>query len=167
MIREEMAWLRKLLVEFHADRLNRGLSVFVLSPFRAVAEGAGRIIRELGLRDFNARAGTVHTFQGQEADVVILVLGSIPGSKGRRQRRWASMPANLLNVAVTRARRDLIVIGDWGEWTLEPAVGILAGALPRKVQYLEPGDYAFNADAEAMRAALAGRLFGSETPAKA
>ncbi|WP_297610411.1 ATP-binding protein [uncultured Sutterella sp.] len=167
MIREEMAWLRKLLMEFHADRLNRGLSVFVLSPFRAVAEGAGRIIRELGLRDFNARAGTVHTFQGQEADVVILVLGSIPGSKGRRQRRWASMPANLLNVAVTRARRDLIVIGDWGEWTLEPAVGILAGALPRKVEYLEPGDYAFNADEEAMRAALAGRLFGSETPAKA
>ena len=76
------------------------------------------------------------------------------------------MPANLLNVAVTRARRDLIVIGDWGEWTLEPAVDILAGALPRKVQHLEPGDYAFNADEEAMRAALAGRLFGTERPAK-
>lgn len=167
MIREEMAWLRKLLKDFHADRINRGLSLFVLSPFRAVAEGAGRIIRELNLRDFNARAGTVHTFQGQEADVVILVLGSIPGSKGRRQRRWASMPANLLNVAVTRARRDLIVIGDWGEWTLEPAISILAGALPRKVQYIEPGDYAFNADQEAVREALAGKLFGSEMPAKA
>lgn len=167
MIREEMAWLRKLLRDFHAEKLNRGLKVFVLSPFRSVAEGANRIIRELNLGSFDVRAGTVHTFQGQEADVVILVLGSIPGSKGRRQRRWASMPANLLNVAVTRARRDLIVIGDWGEWTLEPAVGILAGSLERKVQYLAPEDYAFNADRDAQREALVGSLFAEKTPGKA
>lgn len=156
MIREEMAWLRELLIQLNADPANRGLRFFVLSPFRVVAEGARRILHELALRHVEARAGTVHAFQGQEADVVILVLGSAPGLKGRGQRRWAAMPANLLNVAVTRARRDLIVIGDWGEWTLEPAFEILADALPRRHVEVDRRAPVFTADrrAEAQRADL-------------
>ncbi|WP_295478301.1 DEAD/DEAH box helicase [uncultured Sutterella sp.] len=156
MIREEMALLRGLLIELNADPANRGLRFFVLSPFRVVAEGARRILHELALRHVEAHAGTVHAFQGQEADVVILVLGSAPGIKGRGQRRWAAMPANLLNVAVTRARRDLIVIGDWGEWTLEPAFEILADALPRRHVEVDRRAPVFTADrrAEAQRANL-------------
>ena len=156
MIREEMAWLRELLIQLNADPANRGLRFFVLSPFRVVAEGARRILHELRLRHVEARAGTVHAFQGQEADVVILVLGSVPGLKGRGQRRWAAMPANLLNVAVTRARRDLIVIGDWGEWTLEPAFEILADALPRRHVEVDRRAPVFTADrrAEAQRSNL-------------
>lgn len=160
MIREEMAWLRELLIQLNADPANRGLKFFVLSPFRVVADGARRILRELALRHVEARAGTVHAFQGQEGDVVILVLGSAPGLKGRGQRRWAAMPANLLNVAVTRAVRDLIVIGDWGEWTLEPAFEILADALPRRHVEVDRRAPVFTADrrAEAQRATLFTKL---------
>lgn len=149
MIREEMAWLRRTLQELSLDRRNRGLSIFVLSPFRVVASGARRIIRELAPKHVAVRAGTVHAFQGQEADVVVLVLGSAPGMRGRGQRRWAAMPANLLNVAVTRARRDLIVIGDWGEWTIEPSFAVLAEALPRRQAEVPPDAAVFDAELRA------------------
>jgi superfamily I DNA and/or RNA helicase len=54
----------------------------------------------------------VHTFQGHEHDVVILVLGG--GTPGARQ--WAASTPNLLNVAVTMASNRLYVIGDRAAW---------------------------------------------------
>ncbi|WP_413801232.1 AAA domain-containing protein [Streptomyces iranensis] len=56
-----------------------------------------------------------HTTQGKEADIVILVLGTGAGQVG--SRNWAAQKPNLLNVAVTRARRRLIVIGDFDAWS--------------------------------------------------
>ncbi|MEV1296062.1 ATP-binding domain-containing protein [Pseudonocardia sp. NPDC049635] len=53
------------------------------------------------------RIGTVHTVQGKEAPVVILVLGG-----GERGRDWAATRPNLLNAAVSRAKHRLYVIGD-------------------------------------------------------
>jgi superfamily I DNA and/or RNA helicase len=91
-------------------RLNE--SVFVVSPFRDVVNGIGRVAgKYLDPR----RYGTVHTTQGKEADIVILVLGTGSGQVG--SRNWASAKPNLLNVAVTRARRRLIVIGDIADWS--------------------------------------------------
>jgi superfamily I DNA and/or RNA helicase len=54
--------------------------------------------------------GTVHTVQGREADVVVLVLGS--AASAAAARRWAAEKPNLLNVAVSRARRRFYLIGD-------------------------------------------------------
>jgi superfamily I DNA and/or RNA helicase len=60
----------------------------------------------------SVRVGTVHTFQGREHEVVILVLGG--GTPGARQ--WAAGTPHLLNVAITRARDRLYVIGDRAAW---------------------------------------------------
>jgi hypothetical protein len=57
------------------------------------------------------RIGTVHTFQGKEAPVVIFVLGADQQSKGSAD--WVAKKPNLLNVAVTRAKRRLYIVGDY------------------------------------------------------
>ncbi|WP_214653478.1 AAA domain-containing protein, partial [Vibrio anguillarum] len=63
----------------------------------------------------NNNVGTVHTFQGKENETVILVLGcDIKNSGGAS---WASSKPNLLNVAVTRAKKHLFVIGDIQVWS--------------------------------------------------
>ncbi|MFI6849114.1 AAA domain-containing protein [Kitasatospora sp. NPDC050467] len=56
-----------------------GKSVFVVSPFREVVAGARRTT---GNRLPAKRVGTVHTTQGKEADVVILLLGTVASQNG-------------------------------------------------------------------------------------
>jgi superfamily I DNA and/or RNA helicase len=75
--------------------------VFVISPFRSVARLCGQKFKPYE----NVSCGTIHTFQGKEADIVFLVLGSDPASPGAR--KWASAKPNMLNVALTRARRRI------------------------------------------------------------
>jgi hypothetical protein len=66
--------------------------------------------------------------QGKEADVVILVLGGDPRKPGARA--FATKSPNLLNVAVTRAKRRLYVIGNRDAWGREGYFTTLAERLP-------------------------------------
>ncbi|WP_327147370.1 DEAD/DEAH box helicase [Nocardia sp. NBC_01329] len=100
-----------------------GEAVFVVSPFRDVVYQLQRVV-EHRLPGSANRVGTVHTTQGKEADVVILVLGT--ATDQRKSRDWASHPPNLLNVAVTRARRCLVVVGDYKNWSDHRNFGVLA-----------------------------------------
>lgn len=99
-------------------------SVFLITPFRAVAT---RI--EHTARDYpGLTAGTIHRAQGREAEIVILILGGDPAKPGARA--WAAQKPNLLNVAVSRARRRLYVIGDREAWSRLPHFVTLAAVLP-------------------------------------
>lgn len=101
-------------------------SIAIISPFKRVTRVLqSRVPAEIstrlapGLSDDeitrvlgSVRVGTVHTFQGREYDSVILVLGgSSPGARG-----WVASTPNLLNVAVTRAKDRLYVVGDYEAW---------------------------------------------------
>ncbi|RKT54437.1 DEAD/DEAH box helicase [Saccharothrix australiensis] len=98
--------------------------VMVVAPFRDVARRlASRSHRYPGLV-----AGTVHTAQGKQADVVVLVLGSDPARPGAR--RWAAGKPNLLNVAVSRAKRRLYVIGNRSSWSAQRYFDVLSAHLP-------------------------------------
>jgi len=94
--------------------------MFIISPFKDVAYKAKSIGMDLGLDE--SRIGTVHTAQGKESQIVILVLGG--GTAGARD--WAASKPNMLNVAVSRAKARLFVIGDRSEWSKRRYFDVLA-----------------------------------------
>lgn len=128
--------LRKLL-----DEGVENPDIFFITPFRIVAHKLRETIRSdrsiterLPGKSWDwthERVGTVHTFQGKEADTVVIVLGA-PLDTSFGARRWAGHPPNLLNVAVTRAKRRLFVIGNREAWKN-------AGAFSHLTQMLQKG----------------------------
>jgi len=108
--------------------------IHVISPFRSARRGVEDLLaqqfpgwgvrRKAAFERWLAKSvGTVHTFQGKEAEAAVLLLG------GRTQGAidWAAETPNVLNVAVTRARRRLYVIGDRNAWAQAPRVAACMG----------------------------------------
>lgn len=103
----------------------RSPDIFVITPFKVVEqEMRRRLEREVELLRFlgvkvnewpRDRVGTIHTFQGREADTVILLLGA-PNASQHRARQWAASPPNIINVAVSRAKQNLYVVGSEQAW---------------------------------------------------
>lgn len=113
--------------------------VFIITPFKVIEQEMRRrldreagLLRSLGVkvdewpRD---RVGTIHTFQGREADTVILLLGA-PKASQHRARQWAASPPNIINVAVSRAKQNLYVVGSATAWS---AAGTSLQVLQRAV----------------------------------
>ena len=99
--------------------------VFIITPFKIVEQNMRRrldsetdLLQALGVK-WNEwsrdRVGTIHTFQGREADTVILLLGA-PKASQQRARQWAASPPNIINVAVSRAKQNLYVVGSAAAW---------------------------------------------------
>lgn len=106
--------------------------IFLISPFRDVVKHLRLIGRELKLDQ--KKIGTVHTTQGKEAKVVILVLGG--GKEGAKD--WAALKPNLLNVAVSRAKHRLYVIGAKKDWARRQYFDVLTrqlDAFPEQQQW--------------------------------
>ncbi|WP_406690156.1 AAA domain-containing protein [Saccharopolyspora sp. ID03-671] len=106
--------LTDLFDQLAAQRVDLA-DVRVISPFRdVVREAKSRLGTHVSPEFANRNVGTVHTVQGKESDVIVLVLGSNPKRPGARQ--WAAERPNLLNVAVSRAKRRFYVIGNRELW---------------------------------------------------
>lgn len=111
--------------------------VYIISPFRQVAFKTQETVArshlgsKLSSKWLKNHIGTVHTFQGKEAEAVIFVLGA-SGPQSVGARRWASGLPNLVNVAVTRAKRRLYVVGDHSAWSSHGYFKVVAECLPRR-----------------------------------
>jgi superfamily I DNA and/or RNA helicase len=126
---DEIEALRKLLRDIE-DRLNehdidiqkfvKDKNLFIITPFRDIKEYIEKEFRNSFSKLENALAneslgkfiGTIHTFQGKEAKIVIIVLGG--ESKGSMD--WVAKKPNMLNVALTRAKEYCFIIGDRSIW---------------------------------------------------
>jgi hypothetical protein len=88
--------------------------VLIGAPYRPQARLVNLLVKDAGL-EREVAPGTAHTFQGSEAPVVIfdLVLDEPHRQAGLFDPRRNSDNLRLLNVALTRARRRLIVLGDF------------------------------------------------------
>lgn len=118
---------RKILVGLINDIVEPPVDdLFVIAPFRETVHLARAAVTESrdrggpeasgSWRDWaRSHIGTIHTFQGREADTVILMLSVSARKQGARD--WAAKQPNLLNVAVTRAKERLIVVGDHDAWS--------------------------------------------------
>jgi energy-coupling factor transporter ATP-binding protein EcfA2 len=115
--------LIELLFKINAPNVIPDL--FIITPFRDVVYELRNIVLRSGIlfkwgvidHDLwlKEKIGTVHTFQGKEAESVFFVLGA--SSKGQAGARiWAGKNPNLLNVSVTRAKEAFYVIGNKELW---------------------------------------------------
>lgn len=93
----------------HELKKNTHGNVAVITPFRKQAEFIERTLAREGYPDI--KVGTIHTFQGDEKDRIILCGGisanTMPGSFN-----WMKNNQQLLNVATTRAKENLTLICD-------------------------------------------------------
>lgn len=97
---------------------NSDLSVGIITPYNKQAREAERHISGA-----NVKSSTVHSFQGQEQDVIIL------STVDNVISDFTDNP-NLLNVAVSRAVKQLIVVVNGGDDMIDKNVGDL-------VRYIE------------------------------
>ena len=100
--------------------------IFIITPFTSVAYGFKKYMESLSndivnwTKEDNKKdwlddnIGTVHTFQGKEAKVVIYMLGCQSDDSANGAIKWVN--ANNVNVAFTRAREYIYVIGDAVKW---------------------------------------------------
>lgn len=112
--------------------------VFIISPFKQMSGTLIRQFKELEknpnnhqwlqkalgvehqhkpLKEFaRDNIGTVHTFQGKEASVVIICMSASAIRNKMGGIKWVNSKPNLLNVAVTRAKQFLFVMGNVADW---------------------------------------------------
>ena len=118
---ETGSWVNAAEAEAAVHRLaewihDTGGSVGVVTPFAAQALLIRRLAHRhprLGdevLTEVDFECGTAHRFQGAERDTIIFSAVLAPGI-ARRTASWVERERNLVNVAVSRAKRSLMVLG--------------------------------------------------------
>ena len=109
---EKVCQLIENAMSIYNDLFEIDDKIFIITPFRTVAESMRKFVikyfsakgydKEL-LREWTENCiGTVHTFQGKDANEVLFVLGCSNKSVGAMN--WVAKKANILNVACTRAK---------------------------------------------------------------
>lgn len=121
-----------LVEELKALVLNQSFSgsIGVVTPFRAQANRVRTMVQHdhalaHGLASHQFVVDTVHGFQGDERDVILFSPVASVGIADSAVR-FLKTHGNLFNVAITRARSELIVVGD-RQAALDSGVGYLAG----------------------------------------
>ena len=116
--------------------------IYIISPFKKIAnELKAQLLKTIKGNNPNfevsyiknwldKHCGTIHTFQGKESNEVILVLGC-DSSIGNGAANWVGQKPNIINVAVTRAKYRLYVIGDFQQWSVIPNVKTVCNNLQR------------------------------------
>ncbi|WP_372758059.1 DEAD/DEAH box helicase, partial [Mariniflexile sp.] len=88
--------------------------VFIITPFRNQEEVINHYLNEAiahGDIDASVSCGTIHKIQGQE-NKTIIISTAISGQTTPRTYDWIKNNSQLINVGVTRAKENLIVVTD-------------------------------------------------------
>lgn len=121
---EKVCQLMESAVHIYSNFFETDDKIFIITPFRTVAESMRKFVigyfsekgydREMLSKWSKNCVGTVHTFQGKDANEVLFVLGC--SSKSVGAMNWVVKKANILNVACTRAKYRIAFIGNINDW---------------------------------------------------
>lgn len=88
-------------------KLNKDKSIGVITPFTNQCDYIQKALHEAHLD--NITCGTVHAFQGDEKDVILFSL-ALTDKTHPKTYEWLKNNRELVNVAVSRAKEQLIVL---------------------------------------------------------
>lgn len=112
--REAQAVKDLVLKVIQAPSFQPQWSIGIVTPYKRQRDRLEQILKDepaiASVRD-RLTIGTVHAFQGAEADVMVFSPVVTKGANSRAAE-WISREEGLLNVALTRARKALHVVGD-------------------------------------------------------
>lgn len=83
--------------------------VSIITPFKNQQNLINSMLKEEGITDVSS--GTIHQIQGGEKDTII-ISSSISPKTSKRTFEWIKNNSEITNVAVTRAKKNLIVVAD-------------------------------------------------------
>jgi len=121
------------LVENAVMQLGDLPDIYIITPFTSVKASLNDKLRPLLNRIFTKsnhpgenlekidawlkdHCGTIHTFQGKEANEVLLLLGC-DGSAGLSAAKLVGQKPNIINVALSRAKYRVGIIGCFNLWS--------------------------------------------------
>ncbi|MDH5379910.1 MAG: AAA domain-containing protein [Cyclobacteriaceae bacterium] len=100
------------IVKYIAD--NKLTDVFIITPFRNQQEVLNHYLEKAkgnAAIDSSVSCGTIHKIQGQE-NKTIIISTSISRNTTSRTYDWIKNNSQLINVGVTRAQENLVVVAD-------------------------------------------------------
>ena len=106
--------------------------VGIVTPFVNQAALINQYLEENKIGD--VKAGTIHTLQGSEKSVIIMS-AALSVKTGQKTMDWIKNNHELINVAVTRAKEQLIFVGD------KKAIDVLSGDEDNDIKVLS--DYVY------------------------
>jgi hypothetical protein len=161
----EAGALQRIVGELLA-RLPQDATVGVVTPFRAQKDELERVWRG----NDRVRVGTVHAFQGGQRDVMVLSPVATHNTPPRTTH-WVASQINLWNVAITRAKSQLITVGSHAFWQAQSGLPALLASRSsllgtagtgRHVGGRDAGSGVASTAAEAARAGDAASAFREE-----
>lgn len=97
----------EVIVKYAA--MNQEKKIGIITPFANQKECIQEMLKEKGLN--NITCGTVHAFQGDEKDIILFSL-AVTEQTGQKSYGWLKNNKELINVAISRAKEQLIIVGD-------------------------------------------------------
>ncbi len=85
-------------------------NIGVITPFVMQKKNITELLEKEGLK--NITCGTVHSFQGDEKDIIIFSL-AVTEKTSDRTYEWLKTNKELINVATSRAKKKLVVVGSY------------------------------------------------------
>lgn len=120
-------------------RPDKPVSIGIISPFRGQVDLIKKALYQVFtsdiIRKHEIEAGTAHTFQGDERDIMLLSFTLAPNS--HFQSVFFAQKPNLFNVAVTRARKKLLC------YISRPPESLPSGLMRDYLEYIQIADRQF------------------------